>query len=264
MFSEYQAVLLDIDGTITRTDRTISQATQDAIVSVGQQRRIGTCTGRSLPEVISFIEQWWPQPSWHILGGGGQVVRLENNRWDIVWEQTLSNELAHTIVDTVTQLGAEVGFAHQHTYVATGKILERKRQQLPAGSVAATADLTDWTAPLIAVVNLNPDVESFIDTLHHQGKVVAKCMLNYHQEPYYDLTAPGVTKSLGAQHWSELMGIPLAQTIAVGDSENDREVLQTVGMGVAMGNALPSLQAVAKHVIGHTDNDGLAEFLRSL
>jgi hydroxymethylpyrimidine pyrophosphatase-like HAD family hydrolase len=47
--------------------------------------------------------------------------------------------------------------------------------------------------------------------------------------------------------------------LAIGDAENDIEMLQMAGIGVAMGNAHASVQAAANHVVASNDADGVAE-----
>lgn len=56
---------------------------------------------------------------------------------------------------------------------------------------------------------------------------------------------------------AERLGIPLADTIAFGDSMNDYEMIVTAGTGICMGNGSPRLKAVADEVCGDVDKDGL-------
>jgi Cof subfamily protein (haloacid dehalogenase superfamily) len=51
------------------------------------------------------------------------------------------------------------------------------------------------------------------------------------------------------------------EVIAFGDQDNDREMLELAGLGVAMGNARPDLRACADRVTGSNDSDGIAETL---
>ena len=51
-----------------------------------------------------------------------------------------------------------------------------------------------------------------------------------------------------------------SQALAFGDGQNDMEVLQTVGTGVAMGNADPLLKAVADEICGPVSEDGIYHY----
>lgn len=52
------------------------------------------------------------------------------------------------------------------------------------------------------------------------------------------------------------------ECIAFGDSENDMEMLQAVGIGVAMGNATPECKAIADYITSDCDEDGILSALR--
>jgi hydroxymethylpyrimidine pyrophosphatase-like HAD family hydrolase len=75
---------------------------------------------------------------------------------------------------------------------------------------------------------------------------------------------PAVNKWEGIKHVAARHGIEQSQIIAIGDDVNDLPMIQQAGLGVAMGNARPEIQAVAKRVIGRNDEEGLAIFLEEL
>lgn len=63
---------------------------------------------------------------------------------------------------------------------------------------------------------------------------------------------------------ADRFGIPAARVVAVGDAGNDLPILQAVGLGVAMGNATPEVKRAAHRVIGDNDSDALAELIEEL
>ena len=50
-----------------------------------------------------------------------------------------------------------------------------------------------------------------------------------------------------------------AHVLAIGDGENDTEMLQMAGVGVAVGNAKPALKDIANAVVATNDDSGVAE-----
>lgn len=73
-----------------------------------------------------------------------------------------------------------------------------------------------------------------------------------------ELNAPGVTKGRGLLALAAHLGIDPAETMACGDSGNDLAMLQTAGLGVAMGNATPEIKAAADCVTLDNNHDGVA------
>lgn len=60
-----------------------------------------------------------------------------------------------------------------------------------------------------------------------------------------------------AAHW----GIDLKHVVAFGDDYSDVEMLRECGVGVAVGNAINEVKAVASHICDTNDNDGMAKWL---
>lgn len=72
-----------------------------------------------------------------------------------------------------------------------------------------------------------------------------------------ELSLRGVHKATGIDVVIDHLGIPRADTVALGDGYNDLEMLANVGIGVAMGGAPDEVRAVADHVTGSPDEDGV-------
>jgi len=79
---------------------------------------------------------------------------------------------------------------------------------------------------------------------------------------WLDLAPEGVSKASGLEEVCRRIGLTAADVLAVGDGNNDVEMLQWAGRGVAMGQAPEDLLAVADHVTGTVEDDGLADELR--
>jgi hydroxymethylpyrimidine pyrophosphatase-like HAD family hydrolase len=73
-----------------------------------------------------------------------------------------------------------------------------------------------------------------------------------------------VSKASGLSHAAASLGVELAQAVAVGDAENDREMLEVAGLGVAVANAVDELKAVADRVLDLPDGEGVVALLGEL
>jgi Cof subfamily protein (haloacid dehalogenase superfamily) len=71
----------------------------------------------------------------------------------------------------------------------------------------------------------------------------------------------GTSKGEGFRHLLNALNIPPTHAMAVGDGENDLEMIQIAGMGVAMGSAPDHVKSAADAVVSTNDEDGLAEAL---
>jgi Cof subfamily protein (haloacid dehalogenase superfamily) len=75
---------------------------------------------------------------------------------------------------------------------------------------------------------------------------------------------PAVNKWEGVLHVARRHGIDPSEIVAIGDDVNDIPMIRGAGLGVAMGNARPEIQAIADRVIRGNHDEGLAEFLDEL
>lgn len=94
------------------------------------------------------------------------------------------------------------------------------------------------------------------------GRLLAMPGLTGLMDPYHkknmELYASDISKGSGILKALVYLGIPVRDSIAFGDGLNDIEMMQTVGMGIAMGNAQPEVKAVARYEVPSVDEDGVA------
>lgn len=76
-----------------------------------------------------------------------------------------------------------------------------------------------------------------------------------------EVAAPGVTKATGVQFLAAQIGARAAEVVCFGDMPNDIEMLRWAGLGVAVGNAMPEVQAAADAVCATNNDGGIAEVL---
>ncbi len=72
-----------------------------------------------------------------------------------------------------------------------------------------------------------------------------------------DIVEKEASKAEGLKRLCKYYRIPLAETVAFGDSMNDIEIIRTAGIGVAMGNAIEAVKAAADYVTTPIGDDGV-------
>jgi Cof subfamily protein (haloacid dehalogenase superfamily) len=74
-----------------------------------------------------------------------------------------------------------------------------------------------------------------------------------------EILPPSASKGAGVKLLIKEMGIPAEAVLAMGDAENDIEMLGLAGLGVAVGNASQKVKDAANAVVASNDEDGVAE-----
>ncbi len=77
-----------------------------------------------------------------------------------------------------------------------------------------------------------------------------------------DVMKAGISKWTAIERLSKIHGIAPEDVIAFGDSPNDKEMIANAGVGVAMGNAVDEVKAVADRETLTSDEDGVYVFLK--
>lgn len=78
----------------------------------------------------------------------------------------------------------------------------------------------------------------------------------------FDLTLKNESKGASIKRLADSLGIDIENTIAFGDGRNDIEMLETVGLGIAMGNAVDEAKAVSDYVTDNVWDEGITVALK--
>jgi Cof subfamily protein (haloacid dehalogenase superfamily) len=135
-------------------------------------------------------------------------------------------------------------------------------QHLPVHTVG---DLAAWlSAPPTKLVAIDePDV---LDGLEERMKERFAGRLYISKSlPYFlELASPEVTKASGLEFLAEHLGFTAERTVAFGDGENDAELLDWAGFGVAVANAHPRVLAAADWVCPSAEDEGVAQVIEAV
>lgn len=246
-------VFFDIDGTlIDMQTKRITPATLDTLRRLRAGGvKICLATGRSpvtLPEIPGIAFDAY-------ITFNGSLCYTET---DTIFSQPIAPGDVRTLVRNADALGRPVAVATRYKLAANG----------------ADEDLRDY----FAIANEVPPIVQDFDALCETQQIY-QLMLGCRKKDYpavlqgahgakiaawwdraVDVIPAGGGKGIGIQKTLAYFGLTAAQAAAFGDGNNDCEMLDAVGMGVAMGNASPELKARADAVCGDVAQDGIYRF----
>jgi Cof subfamily protein (haloacid dehalogenase superfamily) len=133
---------------------------------------------------------------------------------------------------------------------------------VPLHIVGPLADWIEQPTTKIVTVGLSDAMDALRDELQPlfgSRAFIAKSL------PYFlEFAAPGVSKASGLALLADLLDFTPEQAVAIGDAENDREMLDWAGFGLAVANASELLKGEADAVIPSVHDDGVAQLLEAL
>jgi Cof subfamily protein (haloacid dehalogenase superfamily) len=175
-------------------------------------------------------------------------------------------EVAREAIDVLQDEGFHVNcYVDDELYVAEATP-EADRyagfQNLP---LHAVGDLAAWlTEPPTKLVTI--DEPRVLDALaarlreRFAGRLYVSKSLPY----FLELASPAVTKASGLEFLAGQVGFTAERTVAFGDGENDVELIEWAGFGVAVANADPRALAVADWVCPSAQEEGVAQVMEAL
>jgi phosphoglycolate phosphatase (TIGR01487 family) len=218
-----RAIACDVDGTITARNRRISLS---AIASIRELVDSGVEVVLSSGNTICFLDALA-----RMIGTGGTIIAENGGVWRIGFTGPL-----HVEGDRGPALAAYR--ALEESYRERGITLEPYSERYRFSDVAFAR-----TVPPDEVRGL----------VRARGVKVIDTGFALH------LQAQGVNKGLALTRLASGLGIPVEEFLAVGDSENDLEMIGAAGIGVAVADAGEAVRAAADYVTEKGDGDGFAE-----
>ncbi|KAA8494313.1 putative phosphatase [Porphyridium purpureum] len=106
--------------------------------------------------------------------------------------------------------------------------------------------------------------EQFIDTHRPAFRelLVGEATLTQAQADMLEILPLGASKGDGVRRLLDHLGFSFSELMAIGDAENDLEMLKFAGIGCAVGNALPSVKAAADFEVRSNNEGGVSEAIR--
>lgn len=259
MKTPIQLIAIDLDGTLLNSQLTITPRTARAIRRAMEAGIPATiATGRPYLTSARYVRELGLTAPGVFLQG----LAIHNADGSIRHEQVMEPETARRILAYAqehrrTALAYNSGSIYARERNAMTDTLFRYNEPVPE-IVAALSDLPDRVPVSKVVFLLDP---SEIPALRADLSQIVNgtASLFTSQAHMLECIPPGTSKGAGLARLLQDEGIDPARVLAIGDGENDIEMLQLAGISVAMGNAKDHIKAAAQHVTATNDEDGVAE-----
>ena len=257
-------VALDIDGTLVDHDGLMSdgvRAAAQAVFDAGHY--VILATGRSLGALLPIVEAIGMRRGFGVCSNGGVSIRLDPdlaNGYEVIERVTFDPAPA------LNALRDKVPGARFALEDADGNFLATSRfQDASFGIEARGVDfqhLLAAKAVRVVVNSAEASTEDFAAAITAAGLHGVTYAIGW--SAWLDIAASGVTKASALEVLRSRLGVEQGLTVAVGDGSNDIEMLRWAARGVAMGQAIDEVKAVADEVTASVYDDGAAAILRSL
>lgn len=260
----YKLVALDLDGTTLNSHHQVSELTAKVLKRLEDMGVIiCVATGRSsvgIYDVIKAIDLKGDSvPIVCFNGSIGLKYDVSNQKVEPIFSNPVCEKDARQLIDYCESKGLLCQYYNENSGEVQAVPMNEEHEDLMkryaaiAGKPQVVLDsyeaAFDKSLPAKLLVLTN-DPDKLIHNVAHE---LPSCELNVIKGspfPFFvEFLAPSVSKGDGVRRIVESLQLSLSDVIAFGDGENDKEMLESVGCGVAVGNARPLAKSSAKVVL---------------
>ena len=261
----YEILVLDIDGTLTNTEKNITEDTLQAIRNIQDRgHKVVLASGRPTPGIRPIAEQLeMSKYGGYILSfNGAKIIDCKTN--ETIYQKVLPHELIPAIYNAALEF-------------KTGLITYDDDE------VIAATDVDDYIIKETKINHISyRQVKNFVEYITFD---VNKCLMTgepehlaevenalkkrfegqlniFRSEPFFlEIVPLHVDKAESLGKLLDHLHLSKEQMISCGDGYNDITMIQYAGMGVAMANAQQKVKEVADYITLSNDEDGVAHVI---
>jgi Cof subfamily protein (haloacid dehalogenase superfamily) len=255
----YRLLALDLDGTIVDSSVRISARVRRAIrAAMDSGVHVTIASGRPFGVTRLFASDlgiWEP-----LISHQGAMVRDPRNG-ELYLQRNLPRQLAHEFVDVAREHGWDLCLAiDDELYVERLTPVLRILSDLSPTPMDERV-VTDLKAlpqdPLRLLVIVEAAQALMVDHLLRE-RFAGRLRIVRSFARFVEGTDMAASKGQALAFLAQKLGVSQAETMAIGDNDNDADMVSWAGLGVAMGNASPAVKAAANHITGTIAEDGAA------
>lgn len=244
----------DLDGTLLNADSKVTPAIADALQQLRENGIMPViATGRTNLEILEISQD--AGVTSFITMNGQHVI----HDGEVIYSQTIPSTVCQRFADKAQELGHDIGFYTPDTIKVSSHSEQVKdaysfiHTGLPSKNVTFYEDLP---------INMMLVIGDNKDELYQQAFPELTFFRN---TPFAtDVISHGGSKGTGVKEYVKALNLANLTTYAFGDGPNDIDLFKACDYGIAMGNAVPELKALATYVTTDNIDRGIINALEHL
>jgi len=259
---KFEGILIctDLDGTLLKNDKSVSRENLDAIEYFKSEGGYFTfITGRMPFYVTDIFNTVKPNAPIGCVNGGG-IFDFAQNKY--LWTKDLSRgslDLVDSVLEQVPDIGYQVSTFDRVYFCRDNSAMEHFRRVTRVPNIIKHH--RDIDEPMAKILFADED-ESRI--------LLVKNILENHpradeydfirsEKTLFEILPKGISKGSVLPVMAKILGVDMAKTVAIGDYNNDIEMIKKAGIGIAVANASPDAKKVADHITVSNEEHAIAQ-----
>lgn len=259
---KYKIMVLDIDGTLTNSEKKITNKTKAALLDYQERGgKIAIASGRPTKGIFPYAEQLeLAKYGGFIMSfNGGKIIDCSSG--ETVFSSNLPLDILPEICEEVYKTNVGINtYEEDKLIVGNGvnqyTMIEAKLIGLEVKEVKDFVEYVNFDINKCLLTGCEDEVLALENRL---SKRVGDRLGVFRSEPFFlEVVPKGIDKARSIDSLLKSISIKTEECIACGDGFNDITMVEYAGLGVGMANANDKLKAVANFITKSNDEDGIA------
>ncbi|MBO0458190.1 HAD family phosphatase [Enterococcus hulanensis] len=262
-------VAIDLDGTLLNSQhQLVEENTRTLLRAKDSGIQLALATGRSIISAVEMLEQM--DLEGYVLALNGTLIahrtkdQVEILRISQLKKSEVQNAFDIALREKVTFIASNESGSDRVPFEENTELVQEfliKRQDLRCVTVEQMQQkINDDSVHYLKLAFTNQKRKKLLELKQRLEEVGLNTIFS--DTSYIEYVPKGINKGMALKFLCDHLGISLNDTLAIGDQENDIELLQMSGISVAMGNAQEHVMEIADYVTETNDDAGVSKALQ--
>ncbi len=261
----YEVLVLDIDGTLTNSEKLISDRTKQAVFDLQERgHKVVLASGRPVPGILPVAKEIkLNEYGGYILAyNGGKIVEAKTG--EIIYQKMLPQNYIRLLYEAAEEFDTGI-LTYDKEGVVSGRRMdeyieiEARINKLP---VKVVENFTEYVNYPVNKCLMTGEGLYLADVEKKMKERYGRELSIYRSEPFFlEIMPKHIDKAHSLEVLLNHLGLSNEQMISCGDGYNDLTMIEYAGMGVAMANANDEVKSAADYITLSNDEDGVAHVI---
>jgi len=256
---EYKLIAMDFDGTLLTDEKKVSPETEETLRKLKKKGyQIVGATARTLDSANDVVPM--DMFTYVIINNGVSIYNVDKQEEE--WMGYITHQEAEEIIKEVENFSTQIDLISGTKYY-----IYKFKKNSPLPFIIDIAKVEDVKEK---IARMNIFLQEGENANHHYQWITNRfpninCFVmqdSGSEKQWLIINPKNINKAHTLEHLGNQLGINMQEMMFFGDGRNDLEVMESVGLSIAMGNALPEVVAKAKEITASNNEDGIAKFLK--
>lgn len=269
---KYKLLAIDMDGTFLNEKHTPTKKNIEAVKKAAEAGlKVVVCSGRTIPMLKPILE-YMPEKQ-PVIAANGSIILDHNN--NMIYNKYLSKDTVFNIIDLFRKYYNDVFYQFYYKDIVCFETIDDsmmefykimlnfpREHRMEIRIIPDSKKYIEEHKCGVSKFEIYPQDTKVIESIKQQLLKLDDIEIVGSGMSGLEITKKGINKGMSLEVLANYYGYSLDECIAVGNDENDFEMIKNVGMGVAVSNAKDYVKSVANYItINDNNNDAVAEVI---